>query len=108
MKNEICKILGCNIKKIRKQRNLKQDELAELIGLEVKSLSLIETGNGFASAKTLSNLVSVLQIPVSELFEENDSDNADYLYFSIMKNINLIKSNSKKLLALNYVLKEML
>ena len=45
MKNEICKILGCNIKKIRKQRNLKQDELAELIGLEVKSLSLNKSQN---------------------------------------------------------------
>ncbi len=108
MKNQICKILGENVKKIRKQRNLKQDELAELIGLEVKSLSLIETGSGFASAKTIEKLADILKIAPYELFEEADNKNSDNIYFDIIKNLDLIKNNSKKLSALNAVLKEML
>lgn len=108
MKNQLTKTLGENIKKIRKQRNLKQGELAELIGLEVKSLSLIETGNGFASAKTLEKLSSVLKTPVSEFFEENDDENSESLYSSIIANLELIKDNSKKLEALNIVLKNLI
>ena len=48
MQNQVCKILGENIRRLRKSRGLNQDKLAELIGLEIKSLSLIETGKGFA------------------------------------------------------------
>ncbi len=105
MKNKICKILGENIKKIRKAKGLKQETLAELIGLEVKSLSLIETGNGFATAKTLEKLMSVLNVSVSELFEENEPQSAEQLYFNILSNLELIKNNTKKLRAINLIIK---
>ncbi|MDO5437599.1 MAG: helix-turn-helix transcriptional regulator [bacterium] len=108
MKNQLTKTLGENVRRIRKQRNLKQEELAELIGLEVKSLSLIETGNGFASAKTLEKLSSVLKTPVSQLFEEQDSKSPENIYSSVLSNLELIKNNSKKLEALNIVLKELI
>ena len=47
MENQVCKVLGDNIKKFRKIKGITQNELAEQVGLEVKSLSLIETGKGF-------------------------------------------------------------
>lgn len=105
MKNKLTQTLGENIKKIRKQRNLKQEELAELMGLEVKSLSLIETGNGFASAKTLEKLSDVLQTPVSEFFENSDEKTAENLYAAVLSKLELIKTNEKKLEALYLILK---
>lgn len=108
MKNKVCKTLGENISKIRKQKKLKQDELAELIGVETKSLSLVETGNGFVTAKTLEKISEILKVPVSELFEEENSKSASKLYSSIISNLETIKENSKKLEALNIVLKSLI
>ena len=108
MKNYICKILGENLRRIRKSRNLKQDELAELVGVEVKSLSLIETGNGFVSAKTLEKLVNVLNVSLVELFVEQDKNDADTLYNKIIEDLELIKNNPSKLNTVELVIKSLI
>ncbi len=108
MQNHICKILGDNIKRLRKARNLKQEELAELIGLEIKSLSLIETGKGFVSAKTLEKLASVLNVQASELFETQNSKDTELIYSSIIKNLDLIKNNYSKLQTVDIVIKSLI
>ena len=108
MENSICKILGNNIKRYRKAKNFKQEELAEMIGLEIKSLSLIETGKGFVSAKTLEKLSSVLKISVAELFEVADSENSEKLYNAILENLQSIRQNSEKLKTLYTVLKSLM
>ncbi len=105
MENNVCKILGHNIKKIRSSRGLTQNKLAELLNIEVKSLSLIETGKGFASAKTIEKLSSVLDIQVAELFEVNDLSDNELLYSKILNRIQLIKNNTQKLEALDFILK---
>ena len=97
MKSYVCKVLGDNIKKIRKTKGLKQDELAELLGLEVKSLSLIETGNGFVSAKTLEKLISVLNVSLGDLFGELNEEEASVLYKQVLDKLELIKNNPAKL-----------
>lgn len=57
MKDKICKILGTNIKKYRKLRNMTQENLAEAVGIEIKTLSLIETGRGFVFGKNSCKFV---------------------------------------------------
>ncbi|MDE6139267.1 MAG: helix-turn-helix domain-containing protein, partial [Candidatus Gastranaerophilales bacterium] len=94
MKNNICKVLGENIKKLRKTRSLTQNELAELIGIEVKSMSLIETGKGFVSAKTLEKLALELNVPVSEFFKVSDSEANEVIYSEIISNLDIIKHNT--------------
>lgn len=47
------KLLGKRIKEIRKQKNLTQEQLAELIQIETGSLSAIESGRHFPSLPTL-------------------------------------------------------
>ncbi len=108
MQNQVCKILGENIKKLRKARGLKQDELAEMIGIEIKSLSLIETGKGFVSAKTLEKLAAVLNTRLSDLFEYQDGQSCDNLYDIILNNLELIKNNPQKLETINIVLKSLI
>lgn len=108
MKNYVSTVLGENIKRIRKIKGLKQDELAERLGLEVKSLSLVETGNGFVSAKTLEKLISVLEVPLTELFDVQDKENATLLYKQVLNNLEHIKNNSQKLNTLLLVLKSLI
>lgn len=105
MEENICKILGTNIKRIRNTKNLTQNKLAELLGIEVKSLSLIETGKGFASAKTLENLTKVLEVTITDLFAIPNQNNNDILYKRIINQIKSIKNNTYKLETLEIVLK---
>ena len=105
MKEKICKALGNNIKYYRKLKGFTQETLAEAVGLEVKSLSLIETGKGFVSANSLANLSQTLQVSPSQLFEMPDKNEEKELYENALKHLELIKSAPGKLRILNYVLK---
>lgn len=65
---DIPKLFGENLKKIRKQKNLTQSELAEKLDVTQKHLSVIETGTQFASATLISKIAHVLDVTPSELF----------------------------------------
>ena len=107
MKDQICRDLGENIKKYRKIRGLTQEKLAEALGMEIKSLSLIETGNCFVSSKTLAKLSEVLQVSPSNLLESADCD-ISKLEQNIFSAVSILKSNPAKLRALNYILNGLL
>ena len=69
---EIKKALGKKIKQIRKSKNLTQEKLAELIGLEVPSLSNIETGKFAPSVDTLQKLCAVMDVEPWEFYHFNE------------------------------------
>jgi transcriptional regulator with XRE-family HTH domain len=108
MKNSICVTLGNNIKKYRKLRGFTQEKLAEELGVEIKSLSLIETGNCFVSAKTLNKLSQTLNVSPSDLLEDANCSNCERLYQDAQKALELLKENPAKLKALNYILNGLL
>ena len=108
MKDKICEILGENIKKYRKLRGFTQEKLAEAVELEIKSLSLIETGNCFVSAKTLAKLASVLSVTPADLLDNSNTETVERLYEDAQKALELLKNNPAKLKILNYVLNGLL
>lgn len=69
---ELKKALGIQIQKIRKQKKYTQEHLAELIGIEVPSLSNIETGKYAPSIETLQKLSEVLQVKPWEFYYFNE------------------------------------
>ncbi len=62
------KQLGANIKQLRKQRNLTQEQFAEYIHIDPKNVSKIENGKNYPTAETLSAIAQVLQVDFYELF----------------------------------------
>lgn len=74
---DLKKLVGKKIQHIRKQKGMTQEKLAEMIGIEVPSLSNIETGKFAPSIETLQKLSSVLGMKpwefyyVEELSEES-------------------------------------
>lgn len=70
--SDIKKLLGKKIKQIRKNKNLTQEKLAELINIEIPSLSNIETGKYAPSVETLQKLSEVLEVEPWELYYFND------------------------------------
>ena len=71
--NDIKKSLGKRIKFYREARNLTQEQLAEKIGINSKSLSTIECGQNFVTAQTLENISNALNISAKKLFYFEDN-----------------------------------
>ena len=62
-------LLGANIKKIRKQKKLSQNQLAEILDFSREHIACIETGKEFISLRKLFLLADVLEIPVKDFFD---------------------------------------
>jgi transcriptional regulator with XRE-family HTH domain len=64
------KKLGERIAEIRKERNLKQTELAIRCGMKKQNMSRIEKGETNPSALKLKRISKELKVHILELFEE--------------------------------------
>lgn len=68
----IKKLLGKKIKFYREKADLTQEQLAEKISINSRSLSLIERGNNFITAETLSSIAEELNVTPKKLFDFDD------------------------------------
>ena len=73
MDSRSAKILGDNIKRLRKTKNLTQQNLAAGVDISVNHLSLIENGRVWTSSSTLDRFREVLDVDLSEFFLERES-----------------------------------
>lgn len=60
---------GLRVRELRKSYGYTQEQLSELIGIGVRSLGKIETGNSFPSMETLEKLINVFQVPIVDFFD---------------------------------------
>jgi len=60
---------GIRLKEIRLERKLTQEQFAELVGISVDFLSLIERGINAPSFEVLEQMAGKLWLPVRELFD---------------------------------------
>ena len=98
------KCFGQNVQKYRKYRGLTQEKLAEIIGLDVTSISSIETGKYFPSADNLTKIVEALGIKFSDLFEFEILDNNEDILNDIVSMVSSFKNDNKRLNAVrNYI-----
>jgi transcriptional regulator with XRE-family HTH domain len=76
---------AARIRELRKAKKMTQEKLAELSGLHVVYISMIETGKHNTTMKTLSKLAKGLKVPVWEIFlgmeRDRDLPKAEHLKF---------------------------
>ena len=60
---------GIRLKAIRLERELTQEQFAELVGISVDFLSLIERGINAPSFEKLEQIGGKLHVPVRDLFD---------------------------------------
>ncbi len=83
--NEVCmaelkKLLGRRIQELRKKHGIKQEKLAELIGIAPRNMSNIETGRSFPSPENIEKISNVLNLKIKELFDfDHQQDDIDLL-----------------------------
>ena len=63
------KSFGRRLRSVRKVRDLSQERFAELLGISVDFLSLIERGINSPSFETLEQIAKSLELPVKDLFD---------------------------------------
>lgn len=102
---DIKKELGEKIKRIRKQRGLTQNQLAELVDISPRNLSNIELGINFVKAETLDKIIESLNISTEELFANNHIKTKNELICEIDKFINKAKNDTKTLEKVYKILK---
>ena len=74
---DINKILGARIRKLRKEADCTQEELAEKADISMKYLGEIERGRGNPTLKNIESLASVLGMEASELLNFGELDKPD-------------------------------
>lgn len=85
--SEVKKLLGRRVQELRKCQNIKQEQLAELIGIAPRNLSNIETGRTFPSPENLEKIAKVLGVKIKDLFDfEHQQDDID-LFSEIVNRI---------------------
>jgi len=94
-------IFGKNLKYIRKEMKLSQEQLSENVDITVKHLSEIERGIVFASAGLIEKLAKNLDIPVFAFFLTDNSIYYDNIMLErikkiIIQNIECTLENIKK------------
>ena len=87
--------IGLKIKELRKRKNLSQEELAELIDINFRTIQRIETGKNTPSLETLLKLSEALDINIQDFFNVEHYKSRE----NLIKEINTIanKLDDKKL-----------
>ena len=100
--------LGKKIKRMRLNRGLTQEQLAEAVDVSQRTLSGIEIGENFVTAETLDKIIKALNTTSEELFATNHLKEEKELISEIEKNIKTICKNPTKLDILYNVTKSLI
>lgn len=93
------KLLGQRIKELRVAKKLKQAELAEIIDIDPRSISKIESGYHFPKDEHLEKFAQGLGVEIKDLFIFSHIENSKDLKFAID---NLISKASNEQLSTIY------
>ena len=70
MTNSSIKLVGKNVRKYRKLRNLSQEKLSELVDVTTDYISLIELGKRVPSLKRLYKIAEILDVEPYKFLKE--------------------------------------
>ncbi len=70
LKKQFAKQLGANIAKFRQQKQLTQEQLAEILGVTNEAVSRMERGVAMPSLMRLIEIANVYQCTINELFAD--------------------------------------
>ena len=95
---DIRKTIGNLIKQGRKIKKLKQTELAELVDVDPKYISRIETGMSYASLSVIEKIFNVLDINLNETISSLAEYDKKALLNAISNNIKNLSLKKLKVL----------
>ncbi|MBO6180498.1 helix-turn-helix transcriptional regulator [bacterium] len=103
----IKKELGIKIKRMRINRGLTQEQLAEMVDVSQRTMSGIEIGENFVTAETLDKIINALNTTSEELFSTEHLKEPAVLINEILNDIKFISQNPQKLETLYNIVKSL-
>ena len=100
------KRFGKRIQELRNKKNLKQSELAELVGIATKTQSCIETGRNFPSSDLIEKYAKAFNLDIADILTINHINSEQDLYKDI--NTLISKANEKEIVIIHKFLKILL
>jgi transcriptional regulator with XRE-family HTH domain len=91
-------LFGLRIKELRENKKLTQENLAELINIDSRTLSRIETGKNFTTLETLEKMAKILDVEIKDFFIFEHHKNAQDLISSINKMVSETEFEKLKLI----------
>ncbi len=79
------KQFGKRLKELREKKKLSQEQLAEIVNMESRHISRIETGNSFTTIENLDKIANALDVNISTLFEFEHKQNREIMQKEIIK-----------------------
>ena len=73
------KCFGARMKEIRESRGLNQEQLAELVNMESRHISRIETGKSFTTIENIVKIAEALKVDVNNFFDFTHKQDKDTL-----------------------------
>lgn len=83
---------GARIKEIREKRGLNQEQLAEMVNMESRHISRIETGRSFTTLENIEKIAAALNVEINALFSFQHKNDKEVL----IKEINNYLKNASK------------
>lgn len=77
--------IGKNIQELRKEKGMSQQELAEKIGKDTKTISRYEKGNHAINGSTLEAISNVLEVPINKILDESYNAHLKENFLKILK-----------------------
>ena len=90
------------------KQKITQAALAELVGVDVTSISAVETGKYFPSADNLVKIVEILQIQFADLFEFDSLKTNEELFEDVVSIISSFRDDKKRLNSVRNFVKTLL
>lgn len=87
--------IGNNIKKIRKQLGLTQEELAMHVGVTPQAVSRWENGTGMPDISLVVPLAKTLRVSTDSLFGINEEKYDSQIYINLKRNIEKIEADAE-------------
>ena len=84
------------IRKLREEKNITQQELAEAIGTTQQSIARYESGEREADQNILYSLAEYFKVPIDDFFPQRDSEKFDELELLFDKNKDILTDEDKE------------
>ena len=82
------KQFGARIKELREKKGISQEQLAEMVSMESRHISRIETGKSFTTIENISKIASALNVDINMLFSFKHKNTREFIYNDILNHLN--------------------
>jgi transcriptional regulator with XRE-family HTH domain len=96
--SDLRRLVGQRIKELRKNKKIKQSELAELVGIETTSICKIENGSHFPKEDNLEKIAYALDVEIKDLFSFNHQRGKKPLISAILDLLNNTEETNVQLI----------